>query len=585
MSDLLGWDASGNGNDWTVNNLSITDQMLDSPTNNFATLNPLANKIDLSEGNLFSTETGSSWLGTFGTFGMTSGKWYWEVEIANAATTSGIIIGIADSRYDMSGYVGYEAGSWGYYIATGKKVTGGTFTTYGDTYTTGDIIGIAYDADAGDLFFYKNNAIQNSGTAAFTGLTGTILPVISVRSSSDAVLNFGQDSTFAGEYTNANDYSNYEGASDSGSIGDFFYEPPTGFLALCTKNLPDVADGLWADGNNQAFNTVTYAGTGAAQNIDVGFQSDLTWLKIRNPNGGTHILTDSVRGVNKQLFSNLNILEATATNKLTDFISTPVKGFTLGADDGSGTGDANYSGNYVSWNWKAGTSASGSTGNNKAYSASYNQDAGFSIVTYVGDQAQGHEIPHHLTKAPEMIIVKKTSDTDDWKIYTETLGATTALKFTTATDTVSTSYWQDTAPDATNFTVGYGGNTNATGDDHIAYCFHSVEGYSKVGSYTGNGSSDGTFVHTGFKPAYVMVKRTDSAGYWALSDSERSPFNVMDDALYANASNSESTPAQAIDYLSNGFKFRSTDSDSNSNSGTHIYIAFAEHPFKYSTAR
>lgn len=595
MSAILGLDASGNGNNWTVNNLSITDQMLDSPTNNFATWNPLASiNSTFAEGNL-QTTTPSGEGNSVSSMAVDSGKWYVEFLLTENVTTGSAVGVVQEStyKYDKNLYEGDNRGL-GYYSGNGNiydktdGVSGGV--SYGSSWTVGDIIGIAYDADNSAVTFYKNGNTQ--GTHNLDSSIGAAYIGCGEGQGSDTatfVANFGQDSSFAGNKA-------AQGNTDSGGIGDFFYEPPTGFLALCTKNLPEPTVVP-----SEHFDIELYTGdnTTSREFSNFSFQPDLMHIRMRN-GGSNWGWFDSVRGVTSILKSNTNGSEVTSpTDK--DLLSFDDDGFTVGQ---SNQIDVNTDGVLeAAWAWKAGGNANTFNIDGTGYStvsaagldggdinptgASVNTKAGFSIISYTNTGSDTATVEHGLSKQLDMVIVKSRGSRS-WHIghVDDPISGTASsnnhhgyLSFDTNVNS-NTNGGRADINSATTF-IGEGGN----GVNYIAYCFHSVDGYSKVGSYTGNGSSDGTFVHTGFKPAYVMVKRTDSAGYWALSDSERSPFNVMDDALYANASNSESTPAQAIDYLSNGFKFRSTDSDSNSNSGTHIYIAFAEHPFKYSTAK
>ena len=337
------------------------------------------------------------------------------------------------------------------------------------------------------------------------------------------------------------------------------------------------------------FNTKLYTGTGATHNITgVGFQPDWSWLKCRSNLEG-HELYDSVRGVTKMLTSNGTSAESTQSTALTSFDSD---GFTLGSDF-----EVNASGRtFVSWNWLAGGTASSNTDGDITSTVSANTTAGFSIVKYTGSSTNPSTVGHGLGTTPSMIIVKNTSTSGrDWVIWHKSLGGASStddlLVFTTSAKITSSGYWGSSAPSSTTFGVGNTNNNNANGDNHIAYCFAEKKGFSKFGSYTGNGNnSDGTFVYTGFKPAWIMVKRTDTAGhYWPIMDSVRSPYNEISKQLYASISDAEydNAPNNA-DFLSNGFKLyhSATPSPDNTNAsgGTYIYMAFAENPFVTSTS-
>jgi len=565
-SGSLGNDAAGSNN-WTPTNLAATDQMLDSPTNNFATLNPLdiASGVTLSEGNTKVSQTNPR--GVSGGIAVNSGKWYWEVAVGSDIE----MLGIRDVNYPVSSSgTAYEtAYGWCYYGNSGQLWNNNSGSSYGDSYISGDMISIAFDADAGTLVFYKNNVSQ--GTAA-TGLTsGDFAAVLEDGTSggTTATINFGQDSSFAGNKT-------AQGNSDANGIGDFYYAPPTGFLALCTKNLPDATVVP-----SEHFNTSLWTADGTSRTYALGsFAPDLVWYKSRS-NVESHRLLDTVRGDGstywKSLYSNTTGAE-TEDNNVTDISAS---GITVVA---AGNSPSISGRTYAAWNWKAnGTSVSNTDGTITS-TVSANVDAGFSIVSWTGTGVAA-TVGHGLSVAPEMVILKARNAVDQWPVYNKYFGngtnGTAYLNLTQAVTSGYVEYWNNTAPTSTLLSLGvwHNGNTN----DYIAYAFHSVDGYSKVGSYTGNGSDDGTFVYLGFRPAYVMIKRTDATGYWAISDNSRPSYNVTDDALYANGSNAEST-GQAVDYLSNGFKLRSTDSDTNA-PASYIYLAFAESPFKHSTAR
>ena len=330
------------------------------------------------------------------------------------------------------------------------------------------------------------------------------------------------------------------------------------------------------------FNTKLYTGTGSSLAVTgVGFQPDLNWTKDRGATEN-HTLTDAVRGATKRLFSNTTGAESINVSSLTSFDSD---GFTVA---GAGTNGGNNQ-NYVSWNWKAGTSVSGTTtgsGTAKTYSGSVNTDAGFSIITYVGNNSAGMTVPHHLGAVPKMIIVKNRDEgTESWQVYHGSLGATKYLNLNLSNAVgTNSNRWNNTEPTSSVFTNGVNGATNENNSDHIAYCFAEKQGYSKFGSYIGNGNDDGTFIYLGFKPAWTMIKRTNSADNWVIDDATRSPFNLMENTLYANLSNAEYTSnLYGIDFLSNGFKIRDNDGNYNGSGSTYIYMAFAENPFVTST--
>ena len=552
-SSGLGNDASSNSNNWTPSNLASTDQMIDTPTNNFATFNPIqpseTGSADFYEGNL-KVNVGDN-EEAFGTFGVSSGKWYFEMYYSGPSGSGNnkIAVGIADADNPSNN----------------EQVNHGHT---GTTYTTVDIIGVAVNVDGETISFYKNNSIIETNTDWSGKGWTTVKPIVSSGNSGGeevCVMNFGQDSSFAGNKT-------AQGNQDSNSIGDFYYTPPSGFLALCTSNLPAVAVIP-----SEHFNTVIYTGNNSTNAITgVGFQPDLNWIKCRST-GYNNVLNDVLRGTG-DLFSDTTAVEADYES-----VSLQSDGFTLG---GTSRVNANTD-TFVAWNWKAnGSGSSNTNGSINTTATSANVDAGFSISTYTGTGVSA-TIGHGLSKAPEMIIAKKRNSTGDWMVYANNDPTDYLRMNTTNASTDSNNAWDDTSPTATVWSVGVDGAVNGSGNTYVAYCFHSVDGYSKVGSYTGNGSSDGTFVYTGGRVAWLMVKRSDGVENWVMIDNKRHPINdVNTPRLYPNLSNSEYEDASIyVDYLSNGFKIRSTQNMMNTSGGNYIYLCFFEHPFKHSNAR
>ena len=323
-------------------------------------------------------------------------------------------------------------------------------------------------------------------------------------------------------------------------------------------------------------NSTLYTGNSTATAHTVGFQPDFTWLKVRNASGA-HYLFDSVRLATNYIQSNSNVVQGTDAQTLKSF---DANGYTVGTSNSVNTNGETM----VGWNWKAGTAVSGNTGGSgtaKTYTGSVNATAGFSIIKYTGNGTLGHTIPHHLGVAPSMMIIKITAgDTSDWYVYHKDLG-NTGILFLSNTNAVSNSnaYWNSTTPTSSVFTVGDQTGNNSNNNPFIAYCFAEKQGYSKFGSYTGNGNADGTFVYTGFKPAFVMIKRTDTGDNWLIKDIKRDPINQMEKRIFPNLSNAEDTGSGGnYDFLSNGFKLRESDAIGNASGGTYIYMAFAEAP-------
>jgi len=325
-------------------------------------------------------------------------------------------------------------------------------------------------------------------------------------------------------------------------------------------------------------NTKLYTGNGSTNHAitGVGFQPDLNWTKARTDTD-PHTLTDAVRGATNYIMSSSSDGNNTNAEFLKSFDSD---GFTVG--NNARLNYNNYT--YASWNWKAGTAVSGNTGGSgsyKTYSGSVNTTAGFSIIKYTGNGSAGHTIPHHLGAVPKMIIFKQlTGSNVDWRVYHEALGNTHRLCLNdTSASTNDDSAFNDTSPTSSVFTVGGSSSTNPNNYDMIAYCFAEIQGYSKFGSYTGNGNANGPFAYTGFKPAFTLFKKASSGtGEWFLLDGIRDLFDPVKKVFEANTTSAESTDPD-LDYLSNGFKVRTTNGNLNSNGVTYIYMAFAENPF------
>ena len=563
----LGYDTSGNSNNWTTNNISLTagttyDSMTDSPTvssatvANYATLNPLdfQNANTYSNGNLSVSLQAATASMAFAGFGLQSGKWYWEVK-----TTAGTdpMLGVATQAGTLASRYWNGANSVYYYGGSGTKYVAGTGSAYGATYGTADTIGIALDLSANTITYYKNNASQGAISLPSQLLGVNIVPAFSSGTGTAVQsmnVNFGQQ--------------------------PFTYTPPTGFNALNTYNLPapTIANGA------QYMAATTYTGTGATQTISDGtntaigttFQPDLVWLKSRSA-ATDHALYDVVRGTTLDLASNTTAAETTQSTGLTAFGST---GFTIGALAKINTNAATY----VGWQWKANGAGVSNTNGSITSTVSANTTAGFSIVTYTGTGANA-TVGHGLGVAPNLIIWKNRSAVQNWVTYHSSLGAAgnVYLNLGNAYSADSTTQ-NNTAPTSSVFTVATSGAVNGSTNSLVAYCWAAVSGYSAFGSYTGNGSTDGPFVYTGFRPRFLLVKRTDTVESWNIVDTSRDTYNQAGTNLYPNLGNAESTN-NLCDLLSNGFKLRNTWTGANTSGGTYIYAAFAENPFNSSRAR
>jgi hypothetical protein len=614
---------------------STHDIVSDTPTNNFATLNVLlpTTTVTVSNGNL-SGVVGNAATKIFSTFLLpNTGQWYWEV-VFSTLTAEGSV-GIAEVDCDLSTHVGNDINSFGF--RSGNKATNSVNTSYGSTYGTGDVVRVLWDGDNRQILFGVNGTMY--GVAFTVSTDKDYYPAFGDNAaglSSTFSVNFGQDPTFAGN-KNTPATVNINGTNvtgpfapsgtAAGTAGLFYYPPPADALALCTANLPDFTPTVTGDVPQDYFKAVLYTGNGGTQSITgVGFQPDLVWIKDRTSTiNYNHQLYDSIRGINSGLIVNQNY----AVDDYSAFSSFDSNGFTVPNALGTNT----LSENMVAWCWKAGGSPSGSTsttGSAKRINTSGTQDdtscsalataatnagasnvitptlmsinqaAGFSIVKYTGTGSAA-TIPHGLSSAPEMVICKTLdfSSGTNWVIYFK--GATTTSQYLLLNSSnqvgTLTNYWGTAEPTNNVFSVAAAEYDNNRSNNIIAYCWHSVEGYSKFGSYTGNGSADGPFVYCGFRPAFVICKcssdTTTTHTSWAMYDNARDSSNVMNKVLYANEAINEgyrgdgSTAATDIyiDFLSNGFKVRSTKEEVNDTDETYIFMAFAEQPFKFSNAR
>ena len=328
------------------------------------------------------------------------------------------------------------------------------------------------------------------------------------------------------------------------------------------------------------FNTVLYTGDNSSPRTitGVGFQPDMNWSKIRSESND-HWVSDAVRGANKIIRPNGTDDEL--VNGSSGYLSSfNADGYVIASGSSSNNNFNKSSGTMVSWNWKAGTTGSGNTtgsGTYKTYSYSVSTVGGFSIIKYIGNGTTGHTIPHHLGAVPQVVLVKCLDQTYNWNMYHQGTGNTHSLYLNTNSAKVdSDSFWNDTTPSSTVFTLGSDNATNQNDQNYIAYVFTEKSGYSKFGSYTGNNNADGAFVYTGFKPEFVIVKPGNYADNWHIIDDKRNPFNPMDTHMFPNLNNGDSTASSyEFDMLSNGFKPRTNNSAFNG-SYNYIYMAFGQ---------
>ena len=547
---------------------SLIDSLLDTPTNytadsgnnggNYATFNPLnATGSGLSNGNL-DLDGSSNFFQS--TIMVDSGKYYFEF------TKNGN----GDNQFGIA-YGGITAGSTGFrrvwrdnsgspvWLTDGSNAGSGTALSC----DVGDVIGVALDMDNNAVYFSKNGTYMNSGDpTSGSSKTGAIWTDLS------------------GQSWGPNAGSNANGVDCSLNTGQrpFAYTPPTGFKSLCTQNL---ADPTIADGST-AMDVKTYTGNGSGQSISgLNFSPDLVWIKSRSA-AYSHNLYDVIRGADEALFSDTTNAETTYNGRLTSFDST---GFTLGNTSTAGVGTNENNTTYVGWTWDAGSSTVSNTDGSITSSVRANQSAGFSIVSYTGTGTAA-TIGHGLNAAPSLVIVKSRSATGDWPVYSSAIGAGNKLYLNKTDASASSSNWNSTTPTSSVFSVGSSVETNLSSVTFIAYCFAPVAGYSAFGSYTGNGSSDGPFAFTGFRPKWIMFKATSASQEWMMYDAVRSEFNATDRTLQADGAQAEADPSnRPIDILSNGFKVRNSNTRINGNGTSMIYMAFAEHPFKTARAR
>ena len=589
-SSGIGADTSGNTHHFTPVSMVASDSNLpDSPENNFATLDINIGagqkaSATYSEGNLKYTST-DAYDTAIGTIGVASGKWYFEARRnSNGYQTIGLR---QDPHTQKSTYLGQNSANSGImYSSFVSKVYNATAGTT-DVFSTssGDIMQVAFDADNGYVWFGANNTFNgtvDSSSGRFT-LDGFVsgkylFPAFGYRNSQ--TVNFGQDSSFAGEETAQNN-------TDGNGHGDFYYAPPSGYLALCNANLPDT--GFNADESNQptAFhNVVIYSGTGnTTQNITgVGFQPDWVWIKNRNTTVNHYVL-DSTRGL-KDLHSNTTDAQGDSTNRFNSFDSD---GFQV-EHTGGGNGFTNGSGQtYVAWNWKinGGTTTTDTTGTQDSIIQT-NQTLGMTIGTHEATSGT-YTFAHGLGATPEFLMFRNIDGSDNWVYWhTGMAAAGTTLQYinSTVANSNSGSAWLSTLNSTLiGITTGQVSGTSGT---HLFWAFRSIEGFSKFGSYEGNANADGPLIHTGFRPSLIWIKNYDtgSTDHLIYDDTRHKSSNSGNPREYHLITNStdDTQDLYDVDFLSNGFKIRHGDVNNINAGDTYIYWAWAHNPFKFSNA-
>jgi len=572
-SSNFGKDMSGNGNDFTDSGFGTDHQTLDTPTNTFPTFNPLAEiaAFTMADACIKAYRSTASWYTNLLTHQFPkTGKWYMELDIGSDVTY--VMFGMANNfhnyYYDTTRYLGQNVDHCVSCGASGliriyKEGTGYLLTEHG-TATTYDLLLIAYDADAGDVYYGWHDTsegisywIDSSWGTTGDPATGTN-PTVS-----------GLDTMYDGIYTPG--VSLYEKGGyailHAGQQG-FIATPPTGFVALCTANMPEPSSAAFPP--SKGTDVILYSGdnTDGRDISGLDFQPNLVWIKNRNVAQSNRVY-DSVRGPSKPMYSDLTNVEASLSYGLSAFNSD---GFQVGASDGY----VNITGsNYVAWCLKKGP------------------EFGFDIVAYEGTGDSGLEIPHSLGVKPEMIVVKRRDVlAQSWVVYHHYAATPVdpetdyGVLNTTAVWTDSPAAWNDTAPTSTHFTLGNGTSVNVSGSNYVAYLFASVPQFSFLFRYVGTGTVNGPYVQCGFRPRWIWVKCMNySTDYWWIVDTEREPGNSgYIKTLYPNAANVENDTAFVLDVVSTGFKHRGTHVYFNRDGYTFVGIAFAGQPVKYSNA-
>ena len=564
---------------------------------NFCTYNrlPYSTQFRVGLGNLYNgvrtagntlSNPGQNCTG-FGTMALTTGKkWYMEGIATNAYNTTMGIFELNDANLIQNSlnttYYSNTSYKSAFYHRDGNKYIDGSSSSYGATFTTGDIIGMAVDLESATntIEFFKNNSSQGSFNLGTNGLN--YLFCVSRGTSGGAFhMNWGQDSTFAGTKTAG-------GNADANGFGDFYYAPPSGYLALCSANLPisDDIDPAQTDDDypQKQFNVLTYTGNGSTRSITgLGFKPDCIFLKARNY-ASVQQVYDSTRGGTKQLYPSQTGSEATYSNMITSFDND-------GWSMGDGNSDINYSSRtFVTWCFRAnGGVTSSNTDGSITSTVQANTKAGFSIVSYTGNATNGATFGHGLSAKPSLVFIKNRGAIQKWAVWHQSMeqndNKLLFLSENSALTTEGTQRWDVSAISDSVFGLGSHPEINGSSANYISYIWHDVEGYSKFGSYIGNGNADGPFIYTGFRPRFLFIKGVDNASNWEMRDTERDTFNPLDTTLLwddpsAEVSSSASN-AYPMDVLSNGFKIRTTSGNYNTSGNTYVYGAWGDVPFKY----
>ena len=563
----------------------------DTCLNTFCTWNPLwksTSNNTFSKGNLMVNDSGSSGGQGSATIGITTGKYYWEVRATNNPYSGSVLIGVRPTDFPT-----YNTQNRSSYRSSGHIYRDNGTQAQLDTssYDDGDIIGVAFDANNRELHFSKNGvwidgadpSNSSGGNISLASTFRTYTPSFAFdNGSGDEILdaNWGQNPTFGGTESTPGEYS------DENGIGLFKYPVPSGYLSLCTNNLP-----VLVKDPGKHFKTVLWEGTGASTHVTkitgVGFKPDFVWIKNRS-NGGTsyyHNLYDSVRSMGK-------LVNTTADAAETSFDGYGVQSFD---DDGFsliGNGTLSNQGGdrLVAWCWKAGGPAVRNNDGDVTSRVSVNQEAGFSIVNYGGQGYDNVTIGSGLNGTLQLVLIKRLSSTADWIVGGELIGENKYMVLNSdGVPATASTLFRKAHPGTGLFEVGTGTAVNQVSSDYIAYCWTEIEGYSKFGKYKGSGSDDDAFIYCGFKPAFVMIKNITSSSdqSWAIYDTARDSTNplVTDLAANSNLAEGEKAPNYKLDFVSNGIKLKYHMNWMSLNNNDHIFMAFAESPFQTANAK
>jgi len=633
-SSALGNDVSGNNNDWTTSNIDTHDQMLDSPTfgssstGNCCTLNPLTEQsgLTITENNLKMSRSSAGNVAIPATMGASTGKYYFEVYWNNDTTVGNYAWGFVEPESTLFGNdtAIQIPDTYNLRVNSGNAYINGAgvITMNSTTPTTGTIIGIAIDFDNGKIFYGQdggsssramnwNNSntgtgVPQSGTnpaQTFTAGSITLIPAFSISSIGDTnwILNFGQSSAFSGALTS-------QGNADGNGQGDFYYSPPSGFTCWSAGGLSMDAnvDPAQTDDNypQKQFNMLQYTGNGSERTLTTQFQIDMGWNRSTIQAQNWYAL-DTSRGwfgaSSNNKYLSMNLVDQEATFPQYNFKAQSGNDVTI--TGGSWLNSTGHTQQMWYWKGNGGTTTTPS-GGTLATTVQANTDAGFSIVQYTGDGGTSNfTLAHGLGKKPNMVLLKDRSNNGNnqqWHVFMIDAGSIpnenyfyTSYASTGGTSTNGTINSSTTTTTVLGMSrtsaIGGGMSISQSGHNFLMYVFANIEGYSKYDMYVGNNSNDGTFVYTGFKPAFILIKDFDSANSWRTFDAINDPFNpayhwmVLDGSITAINTSDRTTD---VDFLSNGFKIRG---DSNSINGTdgnkYVYMAWGSNPFKYAVAR